>query len=310
MASVTIKLQSGSSSVQQKTANVSCSLNMSGYSYGVFDDTEIITQESDDSRTICKYDTGERRYKWFFYVQNSSGNFTEVKTSGTTLVSYIQTIWNCTNTANNGQLQAGKENKVYVKVQPYILQEKWEEYKVQTESSSYWKKDDDTITKEFVKTGKTGKNTYDTFTLNPITSNTLSIYTQNSASYTDFWKNGSKNIGSGQYIDEHITKNNVTQWLTQLGIWASWYYQKNYYGTLSGTNRTLTIPIKNQPTSYVTLSSTEAVGDIKAEWYNKCANACGANTVTGLSQVSDKTQATHIAASHFTTLAQKVTTWS
>ena len=120
---------------------------------------------------------------------------------------------------------------------------------------------------------------------------TLCAYTQNSANYKDFWKNGFDEIATGKYIQDHLTMANLDQWLEQVGIWNSWKQQKNLYGTYGRGGAT-------------------SKGDITALWYNTMAGYCGASTVTGLSQVIDKTKATTISADHFITLAQKVTTWS
>lgn len=117
------------------------------------------------------------------------------------------------------------------------------------------------------------------------------VYPRNYVDSGAFWKNGSVAITTGNYIQNHLTIDNLDQWLEQVGIWNSWKQQKNLYGTYGRGGAT-------------------SGGDITASWYNTMAGYCGANTVTGLSQVSDKTQATYIQASHFTALAKKVTTWT
>lgn len=115
-------------------------------------------------------------------------------------------------------------------------------------------------------------------------------YPRNYVTSDVFWKNGSVAIATGNYIEDHLTISNLDQWLKQVGIWNSWKQQKNLYDTYGR-------------------GGAVSGGDITASWYNTMAGYCGANTVSGLSDVSDTTKATYIAASHFTTLAQKVTTW-
>lgn len=136
------------------------------------------------------------------------------------------------------------------------------------------------------------------------------VYPRNHVQSSAFWKDGSTAIAQGNYIDKHITINNVNNWYKQLGIWASWRSQTDCYGTYnSSTNiRTLSVPNLAGSGTISLTTPTADDDDITASWYNKCANACGANTVKGLQDYGDS--ATYIKASHFTTLATKVTTWS
>ncbi len=135
------------------------------------------------------------------------------------------------------------------------------------------------------------------------------VYPKNYVESDAFWKDGSTPIDQGKYIDEHITTSNVNDWYKQLGVWASWKNQIDYYGTYNSTTKIRTLSVPNLADSGTIFLSTPTEGnDITADWYNKCANACGANTVKGLQEYG--TSATYIKASHFTTLATKVTTWS
>ena len=102
----------------------------------------------------------------------------------------------------------------------------------------------------------------------------------------DFWGNPS----TGDYIDQHITAKNVNEWLEQCEIWKSWKEQDDY-------------------SNYFRLWKNPT-GDISAAWYNALSEECGGDyEVVGLSEVTDKTKATHIEAEHFINLAEKVTTW-
>lgn len=115
----------------------------------------------------------------------------------------------------------------------------------------------------------------------------IQFYPKNNANANDFWINHETNeaIAPTCFIHKHITVDNVDQWITQLGIWKSWAEQKNKYNTGNDLRVQSNTPIK-------------------AEWYNKCANACGAGTVNG------GANGTVITADHFKALAQKVTTWT
>lgn len=117
------------------------------------------------------------------------------------------------------------------------------------------------------------------------------VYPRNYVESSAFWKDGSTAIAQGNYIYKHLTMTNLDQWLEQVGIWNSWKQQKNLYGTYGR-------------------GGAASGEDITAAWYNTMAGYCGASEVTGLSQVTDKSKATYIKPSHFTTLATKVTTWS
>lgn len=115
----------------------------------------------------------------------------------------------------------------------------------------------------------------------------LRFYAPSSLNSGDFWSGLTE--GSTAKIENHITVSNVHKWVNQLRVWNSWKAQADRYSYYS--------------TSYNVIQGN----DITATWYNSCANACSANTVTGLSSGGT---ATYITAKHFTDLAKKVTTWS
>lgn len=119
----------------------------------------------------------------------------------------------------------------------------------------------------------------------------LRFYAPSSLSSNDFWSGLSST--STDKIEKYITVDNVHKWVNQLRVWNSWKAQEDRYSYYS--------------TSY----NVTQGNDITAIWYNSCANACGVANVIGLSTPGYKPkQATYIRASHFTTLATKVTTWS
>ena len=117
------------------------------------------------------------------------------------------------------------------------------------------------------------------------------FYAPSSLSGSDFWSGLSST--STNKIENHITVTNVHKWVNQLRVWNSWKAQADRYSYYS--------------TSY----NVTKGNDITAVWYNSCANACGVTNVIGLSTPGYSPEAaTYIKASHFTTLATKVTTWS
>lgn len=116
----------------------------------------------------------------------------------------------------------------------------------------------------------------------------LRFYAPSSLSSSDFWDGLSST--STDKIENYITVANVHEWVNQLRVWNSWKVQADRYSYYS--------------TSY----NVTQGNDITAVWYNSCADACGATNVNGLA--THGSSATHIKASHFTTLATKVTTWS
>lgn len=119
----------------------------------------------------------------------------------------------------------------------------------------------------------------------------LRFFAPSSLSSSDFWDGLSST--STNKIENYITVTNVHKWVNQLRVWNSWKAQEDRYNYYS--------------TSY----NVTKDNDIDAVWYNSCANACGATNVIGLSTPGySPEEATYIKASHFTTLATKVTTWS
>ena len=107
----------------------------------------------------------------------------------------------------------------------------------------------------------------------------LDVYTRNDKIPSDFWGNPQP----GDYIDEHITQNNVNDWFDQFGIWKSWREQNYYYDYFD---------LWKNPT-----------GDISEAWYNALSKECG-----GSYRVSQFNE--YISAEHFQDLARKVTDWS
>lgn len=107
----------------------------------------------------------------------------------------------------------------------------------------------------------------------------IDVFTKNTKAATDFWGNPQ----TGNYIDQHITKINVNNWIKQLGVWKSWKTQNDYRNSYD--------------------SHKNPSGDITAGWYNTLSGYCsGSYTVSRYNQ--------YISAEHFKDLARKVTTWS
>lgn len=235
-----------------------------------------LTNLKDKDKNV-DYDEIKQTYTFNFYT--NSGKTTKIieKTGATN---------------NNGRIDVvlygltkGTKNNVTVSISY--------SYKVR-----YWKSSSDPITG--VDTSNWGD--WETKTNSSLNRGSLYVYTRNDRTSTEFWGNPS----SGNYIDQHITSYNVGQWIQQLGIWNSWYTQTNNYASNSSGVWTVT---SNGYT--ITQPSSGYKVDISSNWYNNCVKACRKNnTVIGLSEVIDKTQATYISANHFINLAKYVTDWS
>lgn len=145
----------------------------------------------------------------------------------------------------------------------------------------------------------------------------LTVYTQNTKNFNVFWKNNTDNevISTGKYIYKHITRTNVNQWIEQLGIWSSWYHQKDYYST-GTTTKTVRVPNINTASTSDTISLTTPSinSNITAAWYRNCGNACGLSSMNNIKGLGDSgvqaKDATYITAQHFINLAKAVTTWN
>lgn len=251
------------------------------------------------------YNVNRRQYQWTFFIYNKAqSKWNEVYKSPdpTKDTNYNSTLynWNCIDTNGNYQLLQQTENKIKVKIQPYI--ERVRTLYTYIAEGKYWKNEGSST--EYV----TQSWSYDDngFTLTAIESEVLKVYTRNDEVSTNFWKNGSYSPASGLYISNHITINNVNAWVTQLGIWKSWKEQEDCYDAYSNLKK----------------SNDDKNTTITANWYRQCYNACHTTTssVKGLSDTYtnstgqvvriDPADATVIKAQHFIDLATAVTTWT
>lgn len=273
----TIQLNSSRLAVQDKSANIKVD---GGYDFSAFKNDESV-----------KYRNFKTIYEFNFYINSkkTSKKITETgkKVTGTTATLY--------------GLSKGQENKVTVSISySYEVSE----YKLSIFGGGSWSDWEE----------ETGPRT-------PTTAE-LKIYTRkqydnngNLINKADFWGNPS----TGDYIDEHITVANTNDWLDQLGIWSSWKHQADHYSWTwydSGISmRGVTVPNLNTSSTSdtVTIYTQSSGTDITGAWFRSCGNGCGltVSTIKGLSDEGVAAEnATHIKASHFTDLADKVTTWT